>query len=78
MGGLTAVNGEAAHIYSSFLDTREGGYCLAILLSFLLPVLRVLLDHTVYAVRAHTCSPLKHVMSPTLVRTVCPRDSIGI
>ena len=54
MGGLSAVNGEAAYPYTWFLDTRDGGYCLAILLAFLLPLLRVILDKTVFVVWAHS------------------------
>ena len=70
MDGLHAVNGEAAHIYSSFLDTRQGGYYLAILVSFLLPLLRVLLDNIVYVVRAHTHSLpcVEHAMPSVCVR----------
>ena len=49
MGALNGVNGDAYDIIS-MLDTRKGGYILAIILAFLYPILRFTLDRCVFGV----------------------------
>ena len=45
-----SVNGDALHSAMWLLDTREGGYWLALALAALMPIVRVLLDKAVYVV----------------------------
>ncbi|CAL8465112.1 g4647 [Coccomyxa elongata] len=47
MGALNGVNGDVYDIVS-MLDTRKGGYILAIILAFLYPILRFTLDRCVF------------------------------
>ena len=45
-----SLNGDALHSAMWLLDTREGGYWLALALAALMPIVRILLDKAVYVV----------------------------
>ena len=45
-----SVNGDALHSAMWLLDTREGGYWLALALAALMPIVRILLDKALYVV----------------------------
>lgn len=49
MGGVNGIHGSALDIMS-LLDTRQGGYVLAIIGAFILPILRLTLDRWVFKV----------------------------
>jgi hypothetical protein len=53
MGGLVGMNGHSLDI-ASLLDTRKGGYTLAIALAFFYPILRLALDRWVFGVSLRT------------------------
>ncbi len=56
MGGSIGLNGHAMDI-GAMLDTRKGGYTLAILLAFLYPIVRFALDRCVFGVSSR--APLR-------------------
>lgn len=55
MGGLNGLNGHSKDLVS-MLDTRNGGYVLAIIAAFLYPILRLTLDRQVFGVSLHPYS----------------------
>ena len=71
-----SVNGDPLHSAMWLLDTREGGYWLALALAVLMPMVRVVLDKAVYVVSL--CLPMHRVCRSRVGARLCKWNIIQI
>jgi ABC-type tungstate transport system substrate-binding protein len=71
MGELNGFSGSGLDIMAS-LETRRGGYILAIAMAFVLPALRLVLDGLVFGVGAS--SPAQYGKMPCNLTSLCQYD----